>query len=299
MIKQQSEFGVDVKYLIVSERDKKFGLWANTVGFQSIPKGKKYPLTNHPSSHYFNITKGRVLREYQLLYITKGEGYFESESTSKTKIEKGTLIMLYPNQWHTYSPTLETGWDEYYVGFEGPIVDNFIRNDFFKKDEQVMKVGFHENLVNLFSRAIETAKDDKIAAQQYLAGVVLHLLGKVLSISKNNLFENSEINQKIEQAKIIMTENLYNEINPEEIAEKLNISYSWFRKIFKAYTGYAPAQYFQEMKITKAKHLLTETTMSVKEIAFELNYNSTEHFFTIFKRKTKSTPTEYRNFGQK
>lgn len=290
-----NDFGVDFKYLIVNDQDKQFGLWVNTVGFQSIQKGIRYPLTEHPSSYFFNAAKGRILREYQLLYITKGEGYFESETTKRVKVEKGTLIMLYPGQWHTYSPNLSTGWNEYYIGFEGPIIDNLISNSFFTKETQILAVGFHENLVNLFTRAIETAKDDKIASQQYIAGVVLHILGKVLSISKNSLYENSETYQKIERAKIIMHENIYKEIDPEQIAEKLNISYSWFRKIFKAYTGYAPAQYFQELKINKAKHMLTETTQSVKEIAYQLNYNSTEHFFSIFKRKTKFTPTEYRN----
>ncbi len=290
-----NDFGVDFKYLIVNEQDKQFGLWVNTVGFQSIQKGIRYPLTEHPSSYFFNAAKGRILREYQLLYITKGEGYFESETTKRVKVEKGTLIMLYPGQWHTYSPNLSTGWNEYYIGFEGPIIDNLINNSFFTKETQILTVGFHENLVNLFTRTIETAKDDKIASQQYIAGVVLHILGKVLSISKNSLYENSETYQKIERAKIIMHENIYKEIDPEQIAEKLNISYSWFRKIFKAYTGYAPAQYFQELKINKAKHMLTETTQSVKEIAYQLNYNSTEHFFSIFKRKTKFTPTEYRN----
>lgn len=294
-----NDLNVNFKYLIVNENDKLFGLWVNTVGFQSIQKGTKYPLSDHPSAYFFNAAKGRILREYQLLYITKGEGYFESESTKKVKVEKGTLIMLYPGQWHTYSPNLETGWNEYYIGFEGPIIDNIVNSTFFSKKDQILEVGFHENLVNLFHRAIETAKDDKIAAQQYLAGVVLHILGKVLSISKNNLFENGEINQKIERAKIIMYENIYKEIDPELIADKLNISYSWFRKIFKTYTGYAPAKYFQELKINKAKHLLTETNQSVKEIAYQLNYNSTEHFFSIFKRKTRLTPTEYRNQDKK
>lgn len=287
--------GIDFKYLIVSEKDKNFGLWVNTVGFQSIPKGIQYPLNEHPTSYFFNVSKGRVLQEYQLLYITKGEGSFESDTTKKRKVEKGTLIMLYPGQWHTYSPDMSTGWNEYYIGFEGSIIDNLIKHAFFTKDTQILEVGFHEGLVNLFTRAIETAKEDKIASQQYLAGIVLHIIGKIMSLSKNSLYENSETYQKIEQAKIMMQENIYNEIAPELIAEKLNISYSWFRKQFKAYTGYAPAQYFQELKINKAKHLLSETTLPVKDIAYQLNFNSTEYFFSIFKRKTKRTPTEYRN----
>ncbi|MFR9165456.1 MAG: AraC family transcriptional regulator [Dysgonomonas sp.] len=296
MIRRLNNFGIDFKYLLVNSRDKQFGLWINTVGFQSIQKGVVYPPKDHPSAYFFNASKGRVLHEYQLVYITKGEGWFESENTKKTNIEKGCLIMLFPGQWHTYSPLLKTGWNEYYIGFDGPIMDSILQTSFFTKEDPILRVGFHENLVNLFMRAIETAKEDKFGAQQYLAGVVMHILGKVLSISKNKIFDSNEVNQKIERAKIIMNENVYNNIDPEQVAEKLNISYSWFRKVFKGYTGYAPAQYFQEIKINKAKHLLAETSLSVKEIAFQLNYNSTEHFFSIFKKKTGFTPIAYRNY---
>ena len=80
-----------------------------------------------------------------------------------------------------------------------------------------------------------------------------------------------------------MHENVYKDIDPEELAMKLGISYSWFRKVFKEYTGYAPAKYFQELKLRKAKQLLIESSMSVKEICYELNYTSTEHFFSVFK----------------
>jgi AraC-like DNA-binding protein len=291
----ENNTGIDFKYLLVSDRDKSFGLWVNTVGYQPIPKGKQYPLTDHPSSYYFNTEKGRVLKEFQLLYITNGQGYFESETTKRTKVEKGTIIMLHPGQWHTYCPDLSTGWTEYYIGFEGPTINYLIKNKFLTIDEQIFTIGFHESVVSLFAQSIEVAKEDKIAAQQYLAGIVFNLIGKLLSLSKNNNNENSETYQKMEQAKIIMQENIFNEIDPENIAEKLNISYSWFRKQFKSHTGYAPAQYFQELKIKKAKYLLTETSLPVKDIAYQLNFNSTEYFFSIFKRKTNYTPTEYRN----
>jgi AraC-like DNA-binding protein len=293
---QLNDCGLDFKYLIVNEKDKNFGLWINTVGFQAIDKGENYPAQSHPSGYYFNIRKGRILREYQLLYITKGEGFFESESTKKSKIERGMLIMLFPGQWHTYYPVKDIGWNEYFIGFEGVIIDNIIEASFFTPKNQILKIGFQENLVNLFSRAITTAKEDKMASQQYLAGVVLHILGKTLSISKNKDLDGDEKNQKIERAKIIMMENIYKNVDPKDIAEKLNVSYSLFRKAFKTYTGYAPAHYFQELKINKSKELLLETCLSVKEIAFRLNYSSTEHFFSIFKKKTGSTPSEYRNY---
>jgi len=298
MTKDYNDLGVDFKYLIVNDMDQKFGLSVNTVGFQSIVPNSPYPLKDHPLGYFFNAQKGRILREYQFVYITKGRGLFTSDSTPETQICKGRLMVLFPGQWHTYHPLIHTGWNEYYIGFEGEIIDNIVKNSFLSPEKQILEVGLNEELVNLFSRAIEVAETDKISSQQYLAGIVLHMLGMILSISKNKIYEIGDMDQKIEQAKIIMNENVFKDVDPEELAMKLNISYSWFRKIFKDYTGYAPAKYFQELKLRKAKQLLVGTSQSVKEISYQLNYTSTEHFFSLFKKRTGFTPLEYRSFGR-
>ena len=239
-----------------------------------------------------------TLRKYQLVYITKGRGLFSSETTPEKQVCKGRLMVLFPGQWHTYHPYQQTGWNEYYIGFEGPVIDDLMKGGFLSQENQVLEVGLNEELVSLFSRALEIAEADKISSQQYLAGIVLHMVGMILSISKNKIFELGDVDQKIEQAKIIMNENVFKDIDPEELAMKLNISYSWFRKVFKDYTGYAPAKYFQELKLRKAKQLLVGTSQSVKEISFMLDYKSTEHFFSLFKKRTGFTPLEYRSFGR-
>lgn len=294
----QNDLGIEFKYLIVNEMDRKYGLWVNSVGFQTIPPHSPYPLKDHPSGYFFNVEKGRVLPEYQLVYITKGRGLFTSDSTPEKQVCKGRLMVLFPGQWHTYRPMLQTGWTEYYIGFEGSIIDNIIKNSFLAKERQILEVGLNEELVSLFTRALEVAEADRISAQQYLSGIVLHMMGMILSISKNKVFEMSDVDQKIEQAKIIMNENVFKNVDPEELAMRLNISYSWFRKVFKEYTGYAPAKYYQELKLRKAKQLLVSTSQSVKEISFLLGYQSTEYFFSSFKKHTGFTPLEYRSFGR-
>lgn len=299
MVKDNNDLGIEFKYLIVNDRDRKYGLWVNTVGCQSIQPNTPYPLKDHPTGYFFNIRKGRVLCEYQLVYITKGRGLFSSETTPEKQVCRGRLMVLFPGQWHTYHPYLQTGWNEYYIGFEGPVIDNLVKNGFLSEEQQVLEVGLNEELVSLFSRALEIAEADKISSQQYLSGIVLHMIGMILSISKNKIFEISDVDQKIEQAKIIMDEHVFGNIDPEELAMKLNISYSWFRKVFKDYTGYAPAKYFQELKLRKAKQLLVGTSQSVKEISFMLDYKSTEHFFSLFKKRTGFTPLEYRSFGRR
>ena len=283
---EDNSLGLEFKYLIVNDMDRKFGLWVNTVGYQSIPPDSPYPLKEHPSGYFFNAEKGRVLREYQLVYITKGRGLFSSDSTSEKQVCKGRLMVLFPGQWHTYRPLRQTGWTEYYIGFEGPMIDAIVDDAFLSQEQQILEIGLNEELVSLFSRALAVAEADKISAQQYLSGIVLHMIGMILSVSK------------IEQAKIIMNENVSGNVDPEELAMRLNISYSWFRRVFKEYTGYAPAKYFQELKLRKAKQMLVGTSQSVKEISFFLGFQSTEYFFSFFKKRTGLTPLEYRSFGR-
>lgn len=293
-IMRYNNFGIDFKYLLVNERDKLFGININTVGFQPIPPDTIYPSTDHPKSYYFYPCKGRILTEYQILYISKGKGTFTSESTKKTNIMKGQIILLFPGQWHTYCPSNDTGWNEYYIGFEGPIIDDLVKNEFISPNNQILDVGVNEEFVTLYSKAIQVAKNERKTDQQYLAGIVLHLLGMVISYSQNKTIELNNSGEIIERAKIIMNENIHRQINIQEIATNLGTSYSWFRKEFKEYTGFAPAQYFQELKLRKAKELLTETNLSIKEVAYELDFSSYEYFLSFFKKKVGVTPSEYR-----
>ena len=51
---EDNSLGLEFKYLIVNDMDRKFGLWVNTVGYQSIPPDSPYPLKEHPSGYFFN-----------------------------------------------------------------------------------------------------------------------------------------------------------------------------------------------------------------------------------------------------
>ncbi len=55
---EDNSLGLEFKYLIVNDMDRKFGLWVNTVGYQSIPPDSPYPLKEHPSGYFFNAEKG-------------------------------------------------------------------------------------------------------------------------------------------------------------------------------------------------------------------------------------------------
>jgi AraC-like DNA-binding protein len=96
------------------------------------------------------------------------------------------------------------------------------------------------------------------------------------------------------KAKMIIRENIYSKITPEEIANLLNMSYSWFRKTFKEFTGLSPASYMQKLKLQAAKDSLVSTNQSIKEIAYNLHYDNSEHFSTQFKKHIGLSPKDFR-----
>ncbi len=290
-----NDFGIDFKYLLVNERDKKFGLTVNTVGFQPVPPNALYPSIEHPKNYYFTPNKGRILSEFQFVYISKGRGVFSSQAVKEQKVKKGQMIILFPGYWHSYQPDMESGWNEYYIGFEGTIINHLLKYGFISPTNPIVDVGVNEELVSLFSSAIKIAKEEKKFAQQHLSGIVMHILGMILFLSENKNLEANEYAEVIERAKIIMLENVENDIDIQQLASNLGTSYSWFRKAFKEYTDYSPAQYFQELKIRKAKELLAETNIPIKEIAYNLNFSSDGYFLSFFKKRVGCTPLEYRN----
>ncbi|WP_343332384.1 AraC family transcriptional regulator [Draconibacterium aestuarii] len=111
----------------------------------------------------------------------------------------------------------------------------------------------------------------------------MHLLGYLHHFRKNEEFSNKTNTMRlINRAKLIMREHIFSPINPEEIAEELNISYSWFRRTFKEYTGFSPAQFIIQLKIQKAKALLSQTNDSIKQIALQFNFEYIGYFSVFF-----------------
>ena len=253
-------------YLIANKADEEYGCTVSVVGLQTVLPDEEYPSKEHPSGYLFDPDRGRILQEYQLLYIVKGRGEFANQSAS-CDIAKGTMVLLRPGVWHSYKPSTSDGWTEYFIGFSGEIADRAIAR-LFAEEEQLFNVGLKQELVDLYQRAIEVASADRPATQQLLCGIVMHILGSLNYISRNTVGAD-RMDQIVEQAKAIMQEKAAQNLDLEVLAEQLNVSYSWFRKVFREYTGYPPAKYFMMVKLHRAQYLLVNTQESIKEIAFQ------------------------------
>jgi AraC-like DNA-binding protein len=289
-IELQSEF----KNVVIEDNDISFGLTINSIGFKSILPNDHISDTKKIKDFKYQYKKGKVSDEFKLIYITNGVGYVCFENMNEIEISKGKILLIYPQQKYTYYHVNDTEWKEYFIRFEADVAYSLMIRRFFPADKLIIDIGFNEELVKLFNRAIDVVKNGLKSSQVYLSGMLFHMLGLIISESKNKTLEKRQI-QQIEQGKIIFNENIYTDIKIEDVAAKLNLSYTSFRMNFKKVTGIAPAKYFTDLKINKAKQLLLETPHSIKEISFMLQFSSIEHFSTLFKKITGMTPKDFRS----
>ncbi len=102
------------------------------------------------------------------------------------------------------------------------------------------------------------------------------------------------VDETLEQAKRFIEERFTDEKAIHDYIEGLYMSASWFRKQFKERHGLSPTQYRLQLVLDKAKRLLELTNLPIKEIAFQLGYDSQNYFSRAFKKHEGHSPAQYR-----
>ena len=94
-------------------------------------------------------------------------------------------------------------------------------------------------------------------------------------------------------------ENINKSISCKSVAEHFAINPATFTKLFYDKMGVSLFSYIENIKYKKAMELITDTNISIKEIADATGFASYEGFRRFIKRKTGSSPKELRMKGEK
>jgi AraC-like DNA-binding protein len=160
--------------------------------------------------------------------------------------------------------------------------------------QTIINCGYRQELIDTYLSLYDLAKQETPGFQQVGSGLVIKLLGQIVSVKKNQDFSGKYIEQVIQKIRVYIHENLEQHIDFEQIAGKYQIGYSYFRKMFKRYTGVSPHQYHLGLKVLRARELILTTEKSIKEISFQLGFSSIYYFSRFFKHKVGVNPTDLR-----
>lgn len=263
----------------------------SSVGYQDVAPRQEYPVRVIPKRYSFK--EGRQLAEFQIVYITSGTGVFEDKDSSRI-ITPGTLFLLRPGYWHTYHPNKDTGWTEYYIGFNGPTFRSEI-NRFFGDRKGPVEFGLSATLVDLFEQALFYSERQSSQTMSILQAIVIHMISLInynLATKKRN---DDKLDAAISYVKQYMANHLSEPIDVQALAEEQGMSYTWLRRMFRKNTGIAPAQYLQQLRIHMSMYLLRNTNAPIKNIAVDSGFKTPEYFCAVFQESTGITPKEYRS----
>ncbi len=280
------------RYLSWSEADEKWQLVCTDAGYSRVGPYTHYP--PHQDSHprpFKSVAVGRTLSEYQLIYITRGRGIFQSDAQTRVVVP-GSILLVLPGVRHFYKPQLDVGWTEYWVGFKGPYADTLREQGLLSPEKPLHAVGLHNRILSIYSQIFELVRSQQPLYQARAASLVVTLIAEILA-PERTAAPHADSEQLLEKARSLMAEDLYGAVNLAAIAETLGISGAQLNSVFKSFTSMTPYQYYISVKIQKAKEMLENGGLSIREVASRLGFSDPYYFSRLFRRKVGLPPSRW------
>ncbi len=261
-------------------------------GRQHIAAGAPYPGKGHPLGYLFAADGRRTLDEYQVVFIASGKGTFSSKSQSPRNIRAGDALILFPGEWHQYSPDPDTGWTEYWMGFKGTDAER-IMQAFFSPKTPVQRGSMGAELIRQFDRLIHWLGQSLADRELILASHIPSILSFLIAGQHQSTASDDSESRLIRSAKAHMLENLSSRTDLEKLAQSLGTSYSRLRSVFKQQTGFAPRQFENMIKLNRSKDLLLSGNLNISKTAEALGYSSVFYFSRAFRKAFGRSPQEW------
>ncbi|MGY4384685.1 AraC family transcriptional activator of pobA [Pedobacter sp. UYP24] len=254
-----------------------------------------------------NLTIPVQFYEYAIILIHSGEGSYHADF-STYEFTGPKLLFATPMQtiflksekeikytllrFHSDFYCIEAHRDE--VACNGLLFNNiYVEPSVALSQEQ-----FQEflQLINQIKYEFKNDASSEIVLKAYLQ-VFLAKCSSIKLKTLESLVVNTTKDAHMEQFRMLLDKNFLTLHKPNDYAELLSITSNTLSKKVLKYFGKTPSQLIQDRLVVEAKKLLHLTTLSIKEIAFRLQFNDEYYFSRFFKKCTKLSPQTFRKKG--
>lgn len=244
--------------------------------------------------------------EMELVYVNKGQGK-RHIGNHLSYFNNSQLLLIGANLPHNgFTDRLTTTGSETLIQFK----EDFLGNYFFNLPEmEKIKVLFERSKKGILfgietkqklGKKIEKIPERKGFKQILCLLEVLHELAKSKDYTLLNAdgyaFETvPQDSNKLDGIYKHINEHFKQQIPLEEIADVANMTVPAFCRYFKKATGKTFTKLVNEYRVVHATKLLSESQMSITDIAFECGFNNFSHFNKLFKEITGKSASKYRS----
>ncbi|MBQ8197534.1 MAG: helix-turn-helix transcriptional regulator [Clostridia bacterium] len=267
--------------------------------------------------HYFKYGKNfRVAPEkhnfWELIFIDSGNAKVVADNKTYS-LTQGQAFLHHPNQTHTVY-TEDKFANSAIVSFDctcrslSGINDKILEFTDYEKDLLTrilgeVKAGYHDKLNEVFLTKMTKKTSRPFGNDQIIKNCLELLLISLVRNAEN--YAEVTVDSPMEAFSGDTVKNIITilkskletaeQVSLDELSINLGFSKSYIKSLFKKKTGKSILQYFIDLKIDRAKKLLSQSKYTVTEIADMLGFNSVFYFSRQFKLHTDMSPTEYIN----
>lgn len=237
---------------------------------------------------------------YSLHFVLEGQVCLEYED-KKVSLQKGDLFCLFPGRTYDYyvlpsDPLLQMNW----LAVDGSRVGPLLELAGITPERP-----YGQGLVSSRVReAIGRVLEALAGAERWNPSVSLELQGMICGLLAGIIPDTAPVHADepsawIRECMQFMDLHATEGISVQQAASFAGVHRSYFSNVFTSQVGVPPQKYLQQIRMEKARRLLTETDASVTEIALSLGYPNLYTFTRAFKSYYKLSPLAMRSGGGK
>lgn len=254
-------------------------LYVVEIGYNRVPKGYKQTMNRDV---------------YILHYVVDGGGKLLG---SRFDSDRGYLIV--PNELEIIEADSEQPYESYWIMFKGSGAKRILSLCGLEHHNSVFPFSAGKECAQIIRKALfdlDTANYSEEAALLQAAFyqiLALHL--------KDSSAADSGSESPARQIRRFINNNYYQKIEFTALARRFGYTRNYISTLFKNKYGISPSDYLANLRIEKAKELLTDSTenLSVGQIALAVGFSDALYFSRLFSKKTGVSPSKYRQIEAK
>jgi AraC family transcriptional regulator, arabinose operon regulatory protein len=248
-----------------------------------------YPNANR---HYTYRKEG--LGENIFFYCVDGVGWYTIKDKAY-KVYPNEFFILPKNMEHSYGSDDKNPWTIYWVHFGGDALSVFNSMNIVRHHFKPHHVKASKEIIAVFTKMYKALEAGYSIENLMFANMCLmEFVSLFLYQEKHFISEAPVKTDCVDSAIAYMQKKLCENITLEDLSKESNYSVSRFSNLFRQKTGYAPIDYFIQMKMQRASQQLDFTDKSIKDIAYGLGFDDPYYFSRMFKKVIGMSPLKYR-----
>lgn len=241
-----------------------------------------------------HISSRTHLPSYLFFCVNSGSGELEYQG-KKHKLSQGDCVFIDCQQPYSHSTSTDL-WSLSWIHFSGVTMQNIYQKyqerggrPVFQPENITAFTELHKSLFNL------AFSDDYIRDMRINSG-----LNELLVLLMNESWHpveqsNSALKkQNLNPIRDYLDTHYTERVSLDALADQFFISKFYLTHVFKEQFGVSINTYIQNLRITKAKHLLRFTNKKLEDIGYQCGFGAPHYFSRIFKKVEGITPSEFR-----